>query len=75
MSRAMLLGIKVGLWPKVTSQIEGIDFEKIFAPVAWREAIRIALNFASYKNFKLFQMDVKTTFLNGCKKYFLKWIY
>ena len=47
------------------TQIEGIDFEKTFAPVARLEAIRITLTFASYKNFKLFQMDVKSAFLNG----------
>ena len=41
------------------TQIEDIDFEEIFAPVAWLEAIRIRLAFASYKDFKLFQMDVK----------------
>jgi len=46
------------------TQIEGIDFEKIFAPVAWLEAIWITLAFASYKDFKLFQMDVKSAFLN-----------
>jgi len=46
------------------TQIEGIDFEKTFAPVAWLEAIRIILAFASYKDFKLFQMDVKSAFLN-----------
>ena len=47
------------------TQIEGIDFEKTFAPVALLEAIRITLAFTSYKNFKLFQMAVKSTFLNG----------
>ena len=40
------------------TKIERIDFEETFAPVAWLEAIRITLSFASYKNFKLFQMDV-----------------
>ena len=47
------------------TQIEVIDFEETFAPVARLEAIRITLAFASYKDFKLFQMDVKSTFLNG----------
>jgi len=44
------------------TQVEGIDFEETFAPVARLEAIRITLAYTSYKNFKLFQMDV---FLNG----------
>ena len=47
------------------TQVEGIDFEETFAPVARLEAIRITLVYASYKNFKLFQMDVKSAFLNG----------
>ena len=47
------------------TQVEGIDFEETFAPVARLEAIRITLAYTSYKNFKLFQMDVKSAFLNG----------
>ena len=47
------------------TQIEGIDFEKIFALVARLEAIWMTLTFASFKDLKLFQMDVKTAFLNG----------
>jgi len=56
---------KVRLVAQGYTQIEGINFEETFAPVARLEAIRITLAFASYKNFKLFQMDVKSTFLNG----------
>ena len=47
------------------SQKEGIDYEETFAPVARLEAIRILLAFAASKGFKLFQMDVKSAFLNG----------
>ena len=46
-------------------QEEGIDFEESFALVARIEAIRIMCVYACYKNFKLFQMDVKSAFLNG----------
>ncbi|WVZ76425.1 hypothetical protein U9M48_024402 [Paspalum notatum var. saurae] len=46
-------------------QKEGIDYEETFAPVARLEAIRILLAFAASKGFKLLQMDVKSTFLNG----------
>ena len=46
------------------TQIEAIDFEETFATVARLEAIQITLTFASYKDFKLFQMDVKSVFLN-----------
>jgi hypothetical protein len=47
------------------SQKEGIDYEEIFAHVARLEAIRILLAFSVAKGFKLHQMDVKSTFLNG----------
>lgn len=47
------------------NQQEGIDFTETFAPVARLEAIRIMLAFAAHKNIKLFQMDVKSAFLNG----------
>ena len=46
-------------------QKEGIDFEESFAPVARLEATRIMCAYAFYKNFNLFQMDVKSIFLNG----------
>ena len=49
-------------------QEEGIDFDETFAPVARLEAIRILLDFANHNNFKLFQMDIKRTFLNGFVK-------
>jgi hypothetical protein len=47
------------------SQVEGLDFGETFAPVAHFEAIRILLAFATFKGFKLYQMDVKSAFLNG----------
>nr|GEU85133.1 hypothetical protein [Tanacetum cinerariifolium] len=48
------------------SQQEGIDYDETFAPVARIEAIRLFL--ASHKDFTVFQMDVKTAFLNGILK-------
>lgn len=47
------------------SQEEGIDFDETFTPVARLEAIRIFLTYAAYANFKVFQMNVKSVFLNG----------
>jgi hypothetical protein len=47
------------------SQVEGLDFEKTFSLVARLEVIRILLAFVTSKGFKLNQMDVKSTFLNG----------
>ncbi|GJS83889.1 retrovirus-related pol polyprotein from transposon TNT 1-94 [Tanacetum coccineum] len=46
-------------------QEEGINFEESFAPVARIEAIRIFVANAANKNMMIFQMDVKTAFLNG----------
>jgi hypothetical protein len=47
------------------NQVEGLDFGKTFAPVSHLEAIRILLAFATSKGFKLYQIDVKSAFLNG----------
>jgi hypothetical protein len=47
------------------SQVKGLDFGEIFAPVAYLDAIRILLSFAASKGFKLYQIDVKSDFLNG----------
>jgi hypothetical protein len=47
------------------SQVEGLDFGEIFAPVARLEAIMILLVFTTSKGFKLYQMDAKSVFLNG----------
>ncbi|GJR44334.1 retrovirus-related pol polyprotein from transposon TNT 1-94 [Tanacetum coccineum] len=47
------------------TQEEGIDYDEVFAPVARIEAIRIFLVYASFKDFVVYQMDVKSTFLYG----------
>jgi hypothetical protein len=47
------------------SQVEGLDFGETFAPVTHLEAIRILLAITASKGFKLYQMDVKSVFLNG----------
>ncbi|GJR38939.1 retrovirus-related pol polyprotein from transposon TNT 1-94 [Tanacetum coccineum] len=47
---------------------EGIDFEESFALVARLEAVRISVAYAAYKSFPIYQMDVKTAFLNGLLK-------
>ena len=49
--------------PQGYNQIEGINFKETFAPVAWLEAIRMTLAYASYKDF---------TISDGRKKYFSK---
>nr|GEV30859.1 hypothetical protein [Tanacetum cinerariifolium] len=46
-------------------QEEGIDFKESFAPVVRLEAVRIFIAYAAHKSFPIYQMDVKTEFLNG----------
>nr|GFB92824.1 hypothetical protein [Tanacetum cinerariifolium] len=50
------------------SQQEGIDYDETFAPVSRIKAIRLFVAYATHKDFTVFQMDVKTTFLNGIIK-------
>nr|GEV41852.1 retrovirus-related Pol polyprotein from transposon TNT 1-94 [Tanacetum cinerariifolium] len=47
------------------TQEEGIDYDEVFAPVARIEAIRLFLTYASFKDFIVYQMDVKSAFLYG----------
>nr|GFA69106.1 uncharacterized mitochondrial protein AtMg00810-like [Tanacetum cinerariifolium] len=50
------------------SQQEGIDYDEMFAPVARIKAIRLFLAYVAHKDFTVFQMDLKTAFLNGILK-------
>jgi hypothetical protein len=56
---------KVQLVAKGYSQVEGFYFDETYARVARLESIRILLTYATYHDFKLYQMDVKSAFLNG----------
>lgn len=56
---------KARLVTKGYNQEECIDYDETFAPVARLKAIRLLLAYASIMNIKLYQMDVKITFLNG----------
>jgi hypothetical protein len=47
------------------TQIEGLDFDEIYAPVARLESICILLAYATHHDFKLHQMDMRSAFLNG----------
>ena len=50
------------------TQVEGVDFDETFAPIAHIEYIRVLLALACHLKFKLYQMDVKSAFLNGFLK-------
>jgi hypothetical protein len=56
---------KSRLVAKGYSQVEGLDFYETYALVSRLESIRILLAHATYHHFKLYQMDVKSVFLNG----------
>ncbi|GKC53673.1 retrovirus-related pol polyprotein from transposon TNT 1-94 [Tanacetum coccineum] len=64
----MVIRNKSRLVAKGYSQQEGIDFKESFALVARLEAVRMFVAYAAHKNFIIYQMDVKTTFLNGTLK-------
>jgi hypothetical protein len=55
---------KARLVAKGYSQVEGLDFDETYAPIARLESIRILLAYATYHGFKLYQMDLKRAFLN-----------
>jgi hypothetical protein len=47
------------------SQVEGLEFDETFVAVARLESIRILLAYVTHHDFKLYQMNVKSAFLNG----------
>jgi hypothetical protein len=55
---------KARLVTKGFRQIQGIDYDETFSPVAMLKSIRIILAIAAYFDYEIWQMDVKTTFLN-----------
>ncbi|GJS78251.1 retrovirus-related pol polyprotein from transposon TNT 1-94 [Tanacetum coccineum] len=67
-AESMIIQNKSRLVAKGCRQEEGINFEESFAPIARLEAVRIFVAYATHKNFPIFQMDVKTAFLNGLLK-------
>ena len=56
---------KLDWWQKVTPKKEGIDYDETFSPVAMLKSIRILLAVATALDYEIWQMDVKTAFLNG----------
>nr|GEW20342.1 retrovirus-related Pol polyprotein from transposon TNT 1-94 [Tanacetum cinerariifolium] len=66
--RSLVIQNKARLVAVGYSQKEGIDYDETFAPVARIEAIRLFLAYVAHKDFTIFQMDVKTLFLNWILK-------
>nr|GEW08579.1 putative ribonuclease H-like domain-containing protein [Tanacetum cinerariifolium] len=63
--RGIVIKNKARLVAQGYTQEEGIDYDEVFAPVARVEAIRLFLAYASFKDFVVYQMDVKSDFLYG----------
>nr|GEX08250.1 putative ribonuclease H-like domain-containing protein [Tanacetum cinerariifolium] len=63
--RGIMVRNKARLVAQGYTQEEGIDYDEVFAPVARIEAIRLFLAYASFKDFVVYQMDVKSAFLYG----------
>ncbi|GJW70502.1 putative ribonuclease H-like domain-containing protein [Tanacetum coccineum] len=63
--RGIVVKNKARLVAQGYKQEEGIDYDEVFAPVARIEAIRLFLAYASFMNFLVYQMDVKSSFLYG----------
>nr|GEX60447.1 retrovirus-related Pol polyprotein from transposon TNT 1-94 [Tanacetum cinerariifolium] len=63
--RGIVIRNKARLVAQGHTQEEGIDYDEVFAPVAGIEAIRLFLAYVSFKDFMVYQMDVKSAFLYG----------
>nr|GEW87899.1 retrovirus-related Pol polyprotein from transposon TNT 1-94 [Tanacetum cinerariifolium] len=63
--RGIVIRNKARLVAQRYTQVEGIDYDEVFAPVARIRAIRLFLAYALFKDFVVYQMDVKSAFLYG----------
>ena len=61
----MLPSIKLDLLQKGFRQVQGIDYDETFSPAAMLKSFRIMLAIAAFYDYEIWQMDVKTAFLNG----------
>ncbi|GJW12710.1 putative ribonuclease H-like domain-containing protein [Tanacetum coccineum] len=71
--RRIVIRNKARLVAQEYTQEEGIDYDEVFAPVARIEAIRLFLAYASFKDFVVYQMDVKSAFLYRKIKLSTEW--
>ena len=64
----VLLSTKLDLSKKVFDKVQGVDYDEIFSLVAMLKSVQIMLEIAAFYNYEIWQMDVKTAFLNGFLK-------
>ena len=61
----VLLSTKLELSQKGFRQVQGVDYDESFSPVAMLKSVRIMLAIAAFYDYEIWQMHVKTAFLNG----------
>ena len=61
----VLLSTKLDLSQKVIQQVQGVEYDEIFSLVSMLKSVRIMLAIAIFYDYEIWQMDVKTAFLNG----------
>ena len=61
----MLLSTKLELSQKGFRQVQGVDYDESFSLVSMLKSVRIMLAIAAFYDYEIWQMDVKTAFLNG----------
>ena len=64
----MLLSTKLELSQKGFRQVQGVDYDESFSLVSMLKSVRIMLAIAAFYDYEIWQMDVKTAFLNGFLK-------
>ena len=65
----MLPSMKLDLWERVFfSQVQGVDYDENFSPVAMLKSVGIMLALAEFFDYEILQMDVKTSFLTSFRK-------
>ena len=64
----MLPSMKLDLWKRVFSQVQGVDYDENFSPVAMLKSVGIMLALAVFFDYEILQMDVKTSFLTSFRK-------
>ena len=56
---------KLDLWERVFSQVQGVDYDENFSPVAMLKSVGIMIALAVFFDYEILQMDVKTSFLTS----------
>ena len=64
----VLLSTKLDLSQKSFQKVQGVDYNEIFSTVVMLKSVRIMLAIAAFHDYEIWQMDVKTAFLNGFLK-------